>query len=127
MMGSDQIELILLRSPDMPYMLTWSPPHQREVHDEFMALLNDPNDPAIGGDAAQLGLDLQRLALRTGSTPAGPRRVEVHVYPSGGLCAGFYTYALNDAPFIYVVGFCQSADMAQFFRTTAQPRLSAVP
>lgn len=107
----------------MPYMLSWSPAHQAQIQSEFMALLNDPT---AGGDAAQLGLALRRLAQHTSSTPAGPR-LRRYIYPAGGLCAAFYAYESNNGARIFVVGFCLEIDSYVSFLPIAQARLSGVP
>jgi hypothetical protein len=107
----------------MPYTLSWSPADQAQIQAEFMALLTDP---ITGGDAAQLGLALKRLAQHTSSTPPGPR-LRRYVYPSGGLCAAFYAYESNNGTRIFVVGFCLEVDSLGSFLPIAQGRLSNVP
>jgi hypothetical protein len=96
---------------------------QAQIQAEFMALLNDP---VAGGDAAQLGLALKRLAGQTSSTPAGPR-LRRYIFPAGGLCAAFFAYESNNGTRIFVVGFCLEVDSYGSFLPIAQARLSNVP
>jgi hypothetical protein len=107
----------------MRHTLSWSPVDQAQIQAEFMALLTDP---ITGGDAAQLGLALKRLAQHTASTPPGPR-LRRYVYPSGGLCAAFYAYESNNGTRIFVVGFCLEVDSLGSFLPVAQARLNNVP
>lgn len=107
----------------MAYGLAWSPADATNIQAEFMTLLNDAQ---AGGDAAQLGLALKRLAAHTTTTPSGGSRLHWSVFPAGGQCAAFYAYESNNQPRIFVVGFCLTVD-SQTFLATAKARLPNVP